>query len=211
MTLFVIIVVCIQLNGTGWVVEGGRKDVIVSSAAAAENDLLLPTFDVSELIDSFAKRGLSTEQMVVLSERIAPGEDPNEMPGVEHQPECPRKTFSDTIEIFMDIITPGQFDAKYYGDLTRHNSLFTSDQSLFEDGRTQKLVEALISDRLFGERMRTGDSRSENKRPGLQELPQGEREINRLPKDSFLIQVLWNLNNDKRIFLAQLKSKKKVL
>lgn len=43
-------------------------------------------------------------------------------------------------------------------DLARRNGLFTSDQTLFEDSLTQKLVEALISERLFdsefGETMR---------------------------------------------------------
>ncbi|BBN08061.1 peroxidase [Marchantia polymorpha subsp. ruderalis] len=169
----------VKLNGTGWVVQGGRKDGNVSSAAAAQNDLPLPTFDASQLIDAFAQRNLSTQQMVVLSgahtvgvghcnkfvERLynfSPTNDTdptlNATLANQLKLECPSLTFNETIEIFMETITPGQFDSNYYVDLTRQNGLFTSDQTLFEDSRTQQLVESLISEQLFdsefGEAMR---------------------------------------------------------
>ncbi|PTQ26658.1 hypothetical protein MARPO_0655s0002 [Marchantia polymorpha] len=179
LTLLSFILASIQLNGTGWVVQGGRKDGTYSSAAAAQKDLPLPTFDASQLIDAFARRGLSTKQMVVLSGSHTVGighcdkfterlykfskthdTDPtlNATLAKQLKLECPRQTFNTTIEIFIDTITPGQFDSKYYVGLTRRNGLFTSDQTLFEDSRTQKLVESLISERLFdsefGEAMR---------------------------------------------------------
>ncbi|BFI32312.1 peroxidase [Marchantia polymorpha subsp. ruderalis] len=56
----------VKLNGAGGVVQGGRKDDTVPTAAPAKNDLPLPPFDVSQLIDSFAKRDHSTEQMVIV-------------------------------------------------------------------------------------------------------------------------------------------------
>lgn len=56
-----------QLNGTGWAVQGGRKDGLFSCAEAAELELPPPTFNVSQLIESFARRGLSKKQMVILS------------------------------------------------------------------------------------------------------------------------------------------------
>ncbi|KAG6556297.1 hypothetical protein Mapa_002239 [Marchantia paleacea] len=43
-------------------------DGLVSSANAAERELPPPTFNVSQLIESFARRGLSAEQMVVFPE-----------------------------------------------------------------------------------------------------------------------------------------------
>lgn len=57
----------VQLNGTGWAVQGGRKDGCVSFANAAEEELPPPTLNVSQLIDLFAQRGLSEKQMVILS------------------------------------------------------------------------------------------------------------------------------------------------
>lgn len=63
--------------------------------------------------------------------------------------ECPPRNFNTTLEIFMDVITPGQFDAKYYVGLTKQEGLFTSDQSLFEDSRTNDIVKSLIDERTF--------------------------------------------------------------
>lgn len=58
----------VQLNGTGWAVQGGRRDGLVAfSVAAAEEDIPSPDLDVTQLIANFAVKGLSARQMVVLS------------------------------------------------------------------------------------------------------------------------------------------------
>ncbi|OAE31004.1 hypothetical protein AXG93_1502s1040 [Marchantia polymorpha subsp. ruderalis] len=127
-----------QLNGTGWAVQGGRKEGVFSCAEAAENELPLPTFNVSQLIESFAMRGLSKKQMVILSGSHT-----------QLKNDCSQATFNTTLEIFMDTITPGEFDANYYKVLSEHKGLFTSDQSLFDDRRTRNLVKKLKSERRF--------------------------------------------------------------
>ncbi|KAG6551025.1 hypothetical protein Mapa_007258 [Marchantia paleacea] len=160
----------IRLNGTGWAVQGGRKDGCISFANIAEDELPPPTFNVSQLIDSFARRGLSKEQMVILSGSHTVGvghcdkfierlynfsenhsTDPslNSTLAAQLKKDCPPRTFNTTLEIFMDVITPGQFDANYYVGLTKREGLFTSDQSLFEDSRTNDIVKSLISERTF--------------------------------------------------------------
>ncbi|BBN02448.1 protein MpPOD12 [Marchantia polymorpha subsp. ruderalis] len=63
--------------------------------------------------------------------------------------DCSQATFNTTLEIFMDTITPGEFDANYYKVLSEHKGLFTSDQSLFDDRRTRNLVKKLKSERRF--------------------------------------------------------------
>ncbi|BBN02909.1 peroxidase [Marchantia polymorpha subsp. ruderalis] len=169
----------VKLNGTGWTVQGGRKDGFFSCAKAAELELPPPTFNVAQLIESFARRGLSKKQMVILSGSHSVGvghcdkfverlynfsethfTDPsiNASYAEQLKKECPQATFNTTLEIFMDTITPGEFDSNYYKGLAEHKGLFTSDQSLFDDRRTRKLVKKLMServfDRQFGEAMR---------------------------------------------------------
>ncbi|BBN08761.1 peroxidase [Marchantia polymorpha subsp. ruderalis] len=169
----------VMLNGTRFEVQGGRKDGLFSCAEAAERDLPPPTFNASQLIDSFAKRGLSAEQMVVLSgshtvgvghcdkfiERLynfseAHATDPslNSTYAKQLKRDCPKRNFNSTLEIFMDTMTPGEIDSNYYVGLTQRKGLFTSDQTLFEDRRTRKFVRRLMNegrfDRRFGEAMR---------------------------------------------------------
>ncbi|KAG6549895.1 hypothetical protein Mapa_008877 [Marchantia paleacea] len=160
----------LKLNGTGWAVQGGRKDGTFSCADTAEAELPPPTFAVSQLIDSFSKRGLSKKQMVILSGSHTVGvghcdkfierlynfsatnpTDPslNATYAEQLKQECPQNTFNTTIEIFMDTITPGEFDSNYYKGLTQQKGLFTSDQSLFEDRRTKRIVKSLINERRF--------------------------------------------------------------
>ncbi|BBN02367.1 peroxidase [Marchantia polymorpha subsp. ruderalis] len=141
----------VKLNGTGWTVQGRRRDGLFSCADAAENELPLPTFNVSQLIESFARRGLSKTQMVILSGSHTVGvghcdkfierlynfsathfTDPsiNASYAQQLKKDCPQAIFNTTLEIFMDTITLGEFDANYYKVLSEHKGLFTSDQSL---------------------------------------------------------------------------------
>ncbi|OAE27404.1 hypothetical protein AXG93_2015s1330 [Marchantia polymorpha subsp. ruderalis] len=107
--------------------QGGRKDGTNSLGSRAEAELPSPEFDVSQLIDSFARMGLSAKQMV--------------------------HTFNTSIEVFMDVITPtsaGVFEANYYKTtLQEHKGLLTSDQSLFDDSRTRAMVTSLLNKRRF--------------------------------------------------------------
>ncbi|KAG6548261.1 hypothetical protein Mapa_010312 [Marchantia paleacea] len=127
------------LNSTGWVVQGGRKHGLFSCAEAAENELPPPAFNVSQLIESFARRGLSKKQMVILSGSHTVGvghcdkfierlynfsethfTDPSKNSTYAQQlkKDCPKATFNTTVGIFMDTITPGEFDANYYAALS---------------------------------------------------------------------------------------------
>ncbi|KAL3698306.1 hypothetical protein R1sor_012382 [Riccia sorocarpa] len=169
----------VKLNGARWEVQGGRKDGFHSSAANAEADLPPPEFGASQLIESFAKRGLSTRQMVILSgshtvgvgdcSKIAPRlynfnnqhfTDPSIDPAYAEQlkKDCPQNTWNTTIEVFMDTITPGSFDSSYYEVLKQKKGLFTSDQTLFDDARTRGTVNFLVNNgrfqKKFGEAMR---------------------------------------------------------
>ncbi|PTQ26657.1 hypothetical protein MARPO_0655s0001 [Marchantia polymorpha] len=108
--------------------------------------------------------------------------------------ECTCQTFNETIEIFMDTITPGQFDSKFYHGFTTRNGLFTSDQTLFVDNRIQKLVEALINERLFhsefSEAMRALGTVGVKTEGQVCKNCQGERVKSRLPRDLMFSQGL---------------------
>lgn len=153
--------------------QGGRKDCTVSLASRAEAELPPPMFEVSQLIDSFARRGLSARQMVVLSGAQTVGvgfcdkfvsrlydfnstffTDPSIDPAyaTELKNICPQHSFNTSIEVFMDVITPtsaGVFEANYYKTLQEHKGLLTSDQSLFDDSRTRAVVTSLLNNRRF--------------------------------------------------------------
>ncbi|KAG6553679.1 hypothetical protein Mapa_004594 [Marchantia paleacea] len=172
----------VELNGTRWAVQGGRKDGVVSLASSAEAELPPPEFEVSQLIDSFAQRGLSARQMVVLSGSHTVGvghcdkvvgrlynfnathfTDPaiDSVYAEELKQICPQQTYNTTIEIFMDVFTAtsaGEFESNYYKTLEQHKGLFTSDQALFDDSRTKDIVVTLTDDaefqKEFGEAMR---------------------------------------------------------
>ncbi|KAG6546386.1 hypothetical protein Mapa_012126 [Marchantia paleacea] len=160
----------VELNGTGWKVQGGRNDGVVSSAATAEAQLPSPDLDLSGLIASFARRGLSKDQMVILSGSHTVGVDDcekiqsrlynfnntnttdpslNTKYAAELKNSCPQQTFNQSVLLFMDVITLGQFDSNFYKTLQQRKGLFTSDHSLFEDPRTTNLVQSLTRDSIF--------------------------------------------------------------
>ncbi|BBN13443.1 peroxidase [Marchantia polymorpha subsp. ruderalis] len=126
-------------------------------------------FEVSQLIDSFSRRGLSARQMVVLSGGVGVCDkfvsrlydfsstfltDPSIDPAyaTELKNICPQHSFNTSIKVFMDVITPtsaGVFEANYYKTLQEHKGLLTSDQLLFDDSRTRAVVTSLLNNRRF--------------------------------------------------------------
>ncbi|BBN17425.1 peroxidase [Marchantia polymorpha subsp. ruderalis] len=159
----------IALNGSSWKVQGGRRDGRVSRAESAEKEIPSQDFDLDGLTASFKRKGLSRDQMVILSgaHTSAAGHcenlvrrlynfnsthatDPS-IPAAyaaELKATCPRKTFNDTVFITMDAVS-AFFDAGYYVTLEEHKGVFTSDQILFDDHRTRPLVKTLTDYKLF--------------------------------------------------------------
>ncbi|KAJ1423891.1 Secretory peroxidase [Sesbania bispinosa] len=152
-------------GGPYWNVLKGRKDGRVSKASDTIN-LPSPTFNVSQLIQSFAKRGLGVKDMVALSGGHTLGFshcssfearlhnfssfhdiDPsmNTEFALDLRKKCPRPNNDGDVGQFLDS-TASVFDNDYYKQLLAGKGVFNSDQSLVGDYRTRWIVEAFARD-----------------------------------------------------------------
>ena len=143
-------------GGLGWDVPAGRRDGRVSLIQeAALPNLPTPTMTVPELLEVFARKGLSASDLVVLSGAHTIGHapcvtfddrlqttpvDPTLAPSFARQlkARCPAPGIGST-QVELDS-TATRFDTQYYKDITRGRGLLTSDQGLLSDARTKGAV-----------------------------------------------------------------------
>ncbi|RWR81233.1 cationic peroxidase 1-like protein [Cinnamomum micranthum f. kanehirae] len=114
----------VELGGPGWIVELGRRDSLTASLTEANTDLPAPKANLSSLINSFSRKGLTAAEMVALSGAHTIG-----------MAKCPSMPLCN-----LDSSTPDVFDNGYYENLIEHNGLLISDQELFNGGPTDALV-----------------------------------------------------------------------
>ncbi|KAK4796790.1 hypothetical protein SAY86_029116 [Trapa natans] len=152
-------------GGPYWEVLKGRKDGRVSRASETVN-LPAPTFNVTQLIQSFAERGLGLKDLVALSGAHTLGfshcssfevrlsnfssthdTDPSMNPLFveELRKKCPKPNRGRNAGQFLDG-TSSAFDNDYYKKLIAGKGVFGSDQALFSDYRTRWLVESFAKD-----------------------------------------------------------------
>lgn len=143
----------------------GRKDGRVSKASETVN-LPAPTFNISQLIESFAKRGLGIKDLVALSGGHTLGfshcssfetrlrnfsalHDVDPSLNIELaknlRKKCPKPNEDRNAGDFLDS-TSSAFDNNYYRRLMAGQGVFGSDQALFGDYRTKWLVESFATD-----------------------------------------------------------------
>nr|DAD22306.1 TPA_asm: hypothetical protein HUJ06_023769 [Nelumbo nucifera] len=147
------------LSGNGKVeqykIRGGRKDGRISKDIDALNNLLPPTAEVDTLIQGYAAKGLSVEDLVTLSgvshcSSINGRQDNFKNTGRPDptldshlasmlRGECRSSKGADPI-VVMDRFTPLVLDNKYYVGLVQNKGLFTSDQTLLTNELTRKEV-----------------------------------------------------------------------
>ncbi|XP_010941339.1 peroxidase 64 [Elaeis guineensis] len=146
-------------GGPTWEVPKGRLDGRVSKASET-TQLPAPTFNFSQLKQSFSQRGLSTEDLVALSgghtlgfshcssfqNRIHNFDasrdiDPSMNPSfaASLQKVCPAHNKVKNAGSTMDSTTT-TFDNVYYKLLLQGKSLFSSDQALLTDPKTKGLA-----------------------------------------------------------------------
>lgn len=143
----------------------GRKDGRVSKANDTIN-LPARTFNVTQLIQSFAKRGLGVKDMVALSGGHTLGfshcssfearlgnfssvhaidTSMNREFAVKLRKKCPKSNKDHNAGEFLDS-TAATFDNDYYKRLKEGKGVFGSDQALFGDYRTRWIVESFAKD-----------------------------------------------------------------
>ncbi|KAH7692364.1 Peroxidase protein [Dioscorea alata] len=148
----------VALGGPSWRVQLGRRDARTASLSAANSDIPLPTFDLSNLTSAFSKKGLSTTDMVTLSgahtigqarctsfrNRIYNENNIDSSFKTSLQSNCP-SSGSDNNLSPLDASTPTTFDNSYYKNLVNQKGLLHSDQQLFNNGSTDSQVKTYSS------------------------------------------------------------------
>lgn len=148
--------VVVLSGGPSWEVELGRRDGLISRASRVAGNLPEPEFDLVQLNTMFASHNLSQFDMIALSgahtvgfshcskftnriysSPVDPTLDPNYAQNLMEA--CPRNV-DPSIAINMDPETPNTFDSVYYQNLVAKKGLFTSDQVLFDDSRSENTV-----------------------------------------------------------------------
>ncbi|XP_061350503.1 peroxidase A2-like [Gastrolobium bilobum] len=138
-------------NGPDWKVPLGRRDSLTANLTLANQNLPSPAFNLTQLIDNFARQGLNITDLVALSGAHTIGRaqcrffvarlynfsntgnpDPtlNTTLLQSLQAICPNGG-NGTNLTNLDLTTPNTFDSKYYFNLQHQNGLLQSDQELF--------------------------------------------------------------------------------
>ncbi|PON69938.1 Peroxidase [Parasponia andersonii] len=151
-------------GGPYWNVLKGRKDGRVSNASETVN-LPAPVFNVSQLIQSFSKRGLGVKDLVALSgghtigfshcssfesrvKNFSLAHDIDPSLNVEFAQElrkkCPKPRNKNAGQLLDS--TSSTFDNDYYKRLLESKGVFGTDQALADDFRTRGTVESFAKD-----------------------------------------------------------------
>ncbi|XP_062212488.1 peroxidase 51-like [Phragmites australis] len=143
-------------GGPSYAVELGRLDGLSSTSTSVDGKLPPPSFNLDQLTSLFAANNLSQTDMIALSaahtvgfahcstfsSRIQPAAvDPTMDPtyATDLLAACPAGV-DPNVALENDPITPHVFDIQYFVNLVNGRGLFTSDQVLYSDTRSQPNV-----------------------------------------------------------------------
>ncbi|XP_031498499.1 peroxidase 5-like [Nymphaea colorata] len=153
-------------GGFYYPVPAGRRDGLVSMESEVVENLPMAFFDVKQLEENFARKGLSLEDMVTLSGAHTIGDshcssfsdrlyDFNSMnasdPSLDPKyvsylkTKCPAPDSAQDPTVPLDVTTPKRLDNKYYVNLKYHRGLLSSDQALMDRADTARMVHANIN------------------------------------------------------------------
>eukprot|EP00253_Pinus_taeda_P000910 PITA_00910 len=146
-----------------YAVPAGRKDGRISLASEVQANVPAPTFNVKQLTQSFSAKGLSQEDMVILSGAHTIGvshcssftdrlynfnttvqTDPSLDPYYANlvlKAQCPKGDYrNNQTTVPMESKTSLILDNLYYAEVKAHRGLFTSDAALLTDPNTLNIV-----------------------------------------------------------------------
>lgn len=138
----------------------GRRDSTTASLSQANSDLPPPGSSLASLISGFARKGLTTTDMVALSGAHTVGQaqcanfrsrlygEPNlnQSDAAVLRVNCPQSGGNGNLAP-MDLATPNTFDGAFFSGLLSQRGVLHSDQQLFSGGGgpTDALVQTYAS------------------------------------------------------------------
>lgn len=158
----------VQAGGPYYQVKKGRWDGRISMASRVASNIPQANFTVNQLLKLFDSKGLTLEDLVVLSgahtfgyahcqnfvsrlydyqgsKQPDPVMDPRLLRALRLS--CPHYGGNADIVAPFDVTTPFVFDHAYYGNLEAKLGLLASDQALALDPRTKPIVQAYAKDK----------------------------------------------------------------
>ncbi|KAJ9702787.1 hypothetical protein PVL29_004496 [Vitis rotundifolia] len=146
----------------------GRRDGRASVASVVRFNIIDTSFSMDEMMKLFSSKGLSLDDLVILSGAHTIGsahcsafsdrfqaDSKGKLTSIdasldkayanELRKKCPAGV-SSSVTVNNDPETSFSFDNQYYRNLMAHKGLFQSDSVLFNDKRTKKMVEDLAND-----------------------------------------------------------------
>ncbi|CAN1816442.1 Peroxidase 18 [Linum perenne] len=137
----------------------GRRDGLVSSVVNVRPNIVDTSFTMSEMVKIFSSKGLSLDDLVVLSGNMVFDRFQTDPKGKLNLidsaldanyakdliQKCPAGA-NPSVTVVNDPETSTVFDNQYYRNLLGHKGLFQSDSVLLEDQRTAQLVRDLAAD-----------------------------------------------------------------
>ncbi|XP_027362193.1 peroxidase 5-like [Abrus precatorius] len=151
----------LKAGGINYDVPSGRRDGLISIGDEVLTNLPAPTFSAGELVNNFARKGLSADEMVTLSGAHSIGvshcssfskrlysfndtftQDPSMDPSYAAllKIKCPPPPSSTDPTVPLDASTSIRLDNNYYEGLVNHRGLLTSDQTLLSSESTKEMV-----------------------------------------------------------------------
>ncbi|KAL1816491.1 hypothetical protein ACET3Z_019065 [Daucus carota] len=148
----------LRAGGINYAVPSGRRDGTESVFDEVTQNLPPPSLNAQQLVDNFAKKGLSLDEMVTLSGAHSIGvshcssftdrlykfnathpQDPSLDPkyAASLKRRCPKSSAQDRT-VNLDSLTPQRLDNQYYVGLKYNRGLLTSDQTLLTSPLTSK-------------------------------------------------------------------------
>ncbi|XP_024987459.1 basic peroxidase-like [Cynara cardunculus var. scolymus] len=148
----------VAVQGPSWSVRLGRRDSTTAFPDQTGTDLPRGDQELPTLITSFARKGLSEREMVALSGSHTIGQarcltfrgriynnasniDP--IFAANLRANCPTTGGDGNLEP-LDLVTPNRFDNNYFTNLEQRRGLLISDQTLFNGGSADSIVQGYI-------------------------------------------------------------------
>ncbi|XVF80744.1 hypothetical protein PTKIN_Ptkin15bG0099600 [Pterospermum kingtungense] len=152
-----------KAGGIYYAIPAGRRDGRVSVSDEVGQNLPSPFINAEQIAQSFARKGMSVDEMVTLSGAHSigvshcssfsnrlysfnathaqdPSLDPNYVAILKTK--CPPPTTGGGTDptVALETETPNRLDNKYYTELRRRRGLLTSDQTLMDSSLTSTMV-----------------------------------------------------------------------